>query len=389
MGNQIKVGVVGSAVFAPRNPERYFLEEALHAAAQAALRDAGITIEDIDGIVVASCDQQDGRAIAIMMASGSVGGVGRDLMSTPSCGEHAFVLGALRVRSGIFRTQLVLSWNPTETADLEEVQRLATDPYYHRKLPQDDLASHALQAVAIEAKVPGAREAAFSVVETNRRHGREAYPEYAQAPVQRVHIEGGRMLRYPISEGMVTPASFGVVAMVLASDDWIAEHKSPSPAWIQGMGWATEPAFIGDRDLSTSPSLRSATEQAYKEAGVSIDSPKFDVAEVSDTTPYQQLLALEGLGLCPREQWSKAVPSGRFAREGEMPVNLSGGSLTFNPLFASGLMRIAEAANQTRGKAGAHQKRDVKTAVAHGSSGQAMHYNTVVVFGHQPRENAQ
>ena len=97
-----------------------------------------------------------------MMASGSVGGVGRDLMSTPSCGEHAFVLGALRVRSGIFRTQLVLSWNPMETADLEEVQRLATDPYYHRKLPQDDLASHALQAVAIEAKVPGARGAWLS-----------------------------------------------------------------------------------------------------------------------------------------------------------------------------------------------------------------------------------
>ena len=168
MGNQIKVGVVGSAIFAPRNSERYCLEEALHAATQAALRDAGITIEDIDGIVVASCDQQDGRAIAIKMASGSVGGVTRDLMSTPSCGEHAFVLGALRVRSGIFRTQLVLSWNPMETADLEEVQRLATDPYYHRKLPQDDLAAHALQAVAIEAKVPGAREAAFSVVETNR-----------------------------------------------------------------------------------------------------------------------------------------------------------------------------------------------------------------------------
>ena len=49
-----------------------------------------------------------------MMASGSVGGVDRDIMSTPSASEHAFILGALRVATGQFRTQLVVSWSPTE-----------------------------------------------------------------------------------------------------------------------------------------------------------------------------------------------------------------------------------------------------------------------------------
>ncbi len=99
MGKRIQVGVVGSAVFAPRHPERTSLEEAL--------RDAGIHIEDIDGIdgiVVTANGQLDGRAISIMMASGSVGGVDLDILSTPGAAEHAFVLGALRVRSGIYRT---------------------------------------------------------------------------------------------------------------------------------------------------------------------------------------------------------------------------------------------------------------------------------------------
>src|SRR6476660_8084848 len=100
MGNQIQVGVVGSAIYAPRNPESNYFEESLHAVAQAALRDAGLRIEDIDGITMAACDQLDGRAISIMMASGSIGGVGRDILATPSSAEHAFVLGALRVRSG-------------------------------------------------------------------------------------------------------------------------------------------------------------------------------------------------------------------------------------------------------------------------------------------------
>ena len=120
MSKRIQVGVVGSAVFAPRHPERTSLEEALHAVTKAALRDAGIEIEDIDGIVVASCDQLDGRAISIMAASGSVGGVGRDILSTPSAAEHAFVLAALRVRSGMYRTNLVVSWSSLEAGSVSE-----------------------------------------------------------------------------------------------------------------------------------------------------------------------------------------------------------------------------------------------------------------------------
>ena len=48
-------------------------------------------------------------------------------------------------------------------------------------------------------------------------------------------------------------------------------------------------------------------EQAYRESGTDLAKPGFDVAEVADATPYQQLVALEGLGLCPREQWVQAV----------------------------------------------------------------------------------
>lgn len=389
MSNKIQVGVVGSAVFAPRYPERSLLEEKLHAVTHAALRDAGIGIEDIDGIVVAACDQLDGRAIAIMMASGSVGGVGRDILATPSSAEHAFVLGALRVRSGMYRTQLVVSWSPLETDDISNTQRLGNDPYFHRALPLDDLSSHALQANALEAKVPGLREAAVTVTETNRRHGAMAHPDYSPAPREKVMIERSKMLRWPITEGMVSAPAFGLVAMVLAADDWIAERKDAKTAWVHGMGWATEATFLGDRDLSTLPSLDSAVEQAYRESGTDLKKPDFDLAEVADATPYQQLLALEGLGLCPREQWVASTASGAFAKGGKTPVNLSGGALSFNPVFCTGLMRIAEAANQTRGQAGPHQQANVKKAVAHGASGFAMQYNTVVVFGQDRRESAK
>ena len=389
MGKKTQVGVVGSAVFAPRQPEHTSLEESLHAVTHAALRDAGMTIDDIEGIVVAGNDQLDGRAISIMAASGSVGGVGRDILSTPSGSEHAFVLGALRVRSGLYRTQLVISWSPLEVNSVSETQRLCNDPYFHRPLPLDDLSSHALQANALEAKVPGLRDAAIKVTEKNRRHGSMAHPEFAAAPREPVMIAGGKMLRWPITEGMVSPPAFAAVALVLASGDWIDQHKAYDTAWVHGMGWATETGFLGDRDLSTLPSLRAAAEQAYTEAGIDIQAPAFDLAEVADATPYQELVALEGLGLCGRDQWVAAAKRGDFAREGKTPVNLSGGALSFNPVFCTGLMRIAEAADQARGHAGKHQQSKVDKVLAHGASGFAMQYNTVVVFGREPREMTQ
>jgi acetyl-CoA C-acetyltransferase len=389
MEKRPQVGVIGSAIYAPRRPEQSYLEESLHAVVQLALRDAGMTIEDIDGIVVAGNDQLDGRAISIMMASGSVGGVGRDILSTPSSAEHAFVLGALRVRSGMYKTQLVVAWNPLETADVNETQRLSNDPYYHRALPLDDLASHALQANVLEAQVPGLREAALNTTVKNRRHGARAYPHLSPTPMERVSITNSKMLRWPLTEGMVSRPDFGAVAMVLASEEWIAEKNSQNTAWIHGMGWATETAFLGDRDLGQVTSLQAAAKQAYAEAGITEARQAFEVAEVADATAYQELIALEGLGLCERDQWVTATARGDFSEGGVLPTNLSGGATSYNPIFCSGLMRIAEAANQARGRAGSHQLANVSRAVAHGASGFAMQYNTVVVFGRESKEMTQ
>src|SRR5438093_11397288 len=108
------VAVVGSAIHAPRDAKQRSLEEAMYAVAKAALLNAGVSTDDLNGIVVGANDQLDGRAISIMMASGSVGGVGRDILSTPSAAEHAFVLGASRIAAGRDRPQRAGAWGPVE-----------------------------------------------------------------------------------------------------------------------------------------------------------------------------------------------------------------------------------------------------------------------------------
>jgi acetyl-CoA C-acetyltransferase len=380
-----EIGLVGCAIHAPQGSDSRSLEESIYAVTQAALRDAGWNIEAIEGIVVAGNDELDGRAISIMAASGSVGGVDRDILSTPSAAEHAFVLAALRIASGQFATQLVIAWSPIEVDSVPDALRLGTDPYYHRPLPLDELSASGLQANALENTVSGLRQTAIAIVRKNRTHGAFAYPDRPLGPLEEAFIGAGKPIRWPLTDTMVCRPGFGLVAMVLADGATIAKRKLENVAWIRGMGWATEPGFLGDRDLARLPSLDAAREQAYATAGITDPAAAFDLAEVADATPYQELIAYEGLGICARKDWGDYVKRGHSARGGRQPVNLSGGALSFNPLFCAGLVRIAEAANQVRGRAGSHQLASARRVVAHAASGPAMHYNTVVVMDRDGR----
>jgi len=378
MGLRIQPAVIGCAIRPAITGRDRSLEEMIYDTAQLALADAGIDIDDIDGILVGSNDQFDGRSISVMMASGSVGGVDRDIMSTPSASEHAFIMGALRVATGQFRSQLIVSWSPTEVSSMSEAQRLGADPYFHRALPLDELSAHALQASALEHAVPHVRDAACAIAEKNRTHGRLAWPDPP------LHPDAGPM-RWPLTPTMTSAPVTGCVALVMASPDFVAERGLRDVAWIGGMGWATEPSFLGDRDLATAPALMAAAQQAYDAAGITDPSAAFDLVEATDATPYAELLAYEALSLCPRRDWMARATDGSFARGGRLPVNLSGGVLTWNPVFCTGLLRIAEIANQIRGRAGAHQIANARCGLAHAGSGFAMQYQAAVVLAREAR----
>ncbi len=377
MRYKVQPAIVGCAIRPAITGRDRSLEEIIYDIAQAALADAGLTIEDIDGIVVGCNDQFDGRAISVMMASGPTGGVDRDILSTPSSSEHAFVLGALRVASGQFRTQLVVSWSPTEVSSMSEAQRLGADPYFHRALPLDELSAHALQASALNHVWPNAWVLAETVAVKNRRHAAVAWPDPPVRP-------GPGPARWPLTGRLTTVPVTGAVAMVLAGKDFVSERNFTHPAWLRGMGWATEAAFLGDRDLATAPALVEAARQAYAEAGITDPATAFDVVEITDATAYSELIAYDALGLCPRAEIAARMAEGWFTRGGRSPVNLSGGVITFNPVFCTGLIRIAEIANQVRGRAGPHQLEGAQLGLAHAGSGFAMQYQSAVILGATP-----
>ncbi|TFG38189.1 MAG: hypothetical protein E4H39_00855 [Syntrophobacterales bacterium] len=71
---------------------------------------------------------------------------------------------------------------------------------------------------------------------------------------------------------------------------------------------------------------------------------------------------------------------GTFLKDGKLPCDPSGGVLCANPIGATGLVRLAEAAMQVTGKAGAHQIEGAKLALSHAMGG-IDQFNGVTIVG--------
>jgi acetyl-CoA C-acetyltransferase len=138
--------------------------------------------------------------------------------------------------------------------------------------------------------------------------------------------------------------------------------------------------YLGDKELSELPSLKSAAEKAYQMADVANPMRDLDVAEVHDLTSYHELMAYESLGFCKPGEAQGLVQDSRTSPGGELPVNPSGGVLSSNPYTATGLTRVIEAYLQVTGRAGEHQVPGARTALAHGAGGIGAQSNCVVIL---------
>ncbi|MHA3790091.1 thiolase domain-containing protein [Sphingomonas sp. YL-JM2C] len=94
-----------------------------------------------------------------------------------------------------------------------------------------------------------------------------------------------------------------------------------------------------------------AVAQAYREAGVTVDD--IGLAEVHDCFTIAELLSTEALGLAPGGQGSAVIREGQTARDGRLPVNLSGGlKAKGHPVGATGVSMHVMVARQLLGEAG-------------------------------------
>ena len=89
------------------------------------------------------------------------------------------------------------------------------------------------------------------------------------------------------------------------------------------------------------------------------------MAEIYEPSSWAELEWYELYHFCEKGEGWRLIERGVTEIDGEFPVNPSGGVLATNPIGATAMIRIAEAALQLRGDAGEHQvSRPVNTALA-------------------------
>jgi acetyl-CoA C-acetyltransferase len=237
-----------------------------------------------------------------------------------------------------------------------------------------------MQAMRYLNKYKITPEQCAKVVVKNRMNGKKnPFVMYADGLTVQDVLKS-EMLADPIRVKEAKPVPVdGAVAMILASEGR-AKKLADKPVWITGTGMCYDHHELGYRDLADCNALVSATQMAYKMAGIKDPVKELDLAEISDHYSYQELLWSEGLGFCGRGEGGRLIDEGTTFINGQLPVNPSGGLLSGVPLCVAGMQRVAECALQLRGEAWGSQVSNAKTALAHGVEGPAGQLHCVIIL---------
>jgi acetyl-CoA C-acetyltransferase len=199
-------------------------------------------------------------------------------------------------------------------------------------------------------------------------------------------IKESLMLWDPIRYAETCPSSDGACAMVLGSEAMGdgAAAAGRNPAWIHGTAMRSEPTMSADRDTVLPLGGAQCAADVYRQAGITDPRRQVDCAEIYVPFSWFEPMWLENLGFAePGHGW-RMVEDGATALDGDLPINMSGGVLSSNPIGASGMLRFAEAAMQVRGGAGEHQVDGARLAVGHAYGGGSQFFAMWVVGADKP-----
>ena len=148
-------------------------------------------------------------------------------------------------------------------------------------------------------------------------------------------------------------ADGAAAAIVVRAED--AHKYTDSPLYIKDLSFAAGSGsglIDPEYDYTHFPECATAAQDAYAQAGITDPMAELAMAEVHDCFTPTELVLMEDLGFAERGTAWQAVLDGRFALDGDLPINPDGGLKSFgHPVGASGLRMIFEAWLQLRGQA--------------------------------------
>ncbi|HWC31659.1 MAG TPA: acetyl-CoA acetyltransferase [Actinomycetota bacterium] len=365
MGDRVAIVGVGHAGFAPITAGLSYKELTFEAAMRA-YDDAGINPrKDVDQFVAVSEDFWEGTSIFDEYVPDQIGAALRPVHTVTADGLFGIAAAVMLIRSGLAEVVAVEGHSKaSDILTLGHIHQFAMDPVLNRPLDVSPLAVAGLEMNRYLEATGQTDEHCARVVEKNRTNALDnahaAYPTRVAAK----DVAVSEPLWWPLRRLDVSQRADGCVVLVLASGDR-ALDLTDDPVWIAGIGWSSGTPTLESRSWEEADYVRDAANRAYEMAGVTAPSSDIDIAEVDDTYSYRELMHLEALRLARPGDAGPMLDEGFFGRDGDLPVNVSGGSLGQGYLFeANGLARTLECVLQLRGEAGERQVDEADVALA-------------------------
>lgn len=189
---------------------------------------------------------------------------------------------------------------------------------------------------------------------------------WEKEPLAIEDVLASRMVSSPLTVRDCCLVTDGGGAVIVTSAERAGSLKKP-PVYVLGNGERLSHHRISSMpDFATSGAVESGR-QAF--AMAKLKASDVDVCQIYDAFTINTILFLEDLGFCPKGEGGRFVSGGRIAPGGELPVNTSGGGLSYCHPGMFGIFLLIEATRQLRGECGERQIRNSEIALAHGNGG--------------------
>jgi acetyl-CoA C-acetyltransferase len=341
-------------------------------AVRAALADAQLSVKDIDAFIFSNMEAFEGVLLpdhGMIAEVGAVGKPGFKVTGGGTTGSEAVGEGCHMIAAGLYDVTMVVSWQKHDCGDATAGISAAAVPTFAKGMVTGAVSEFAKQALSY-MKESGAREehAAMVRLKADRGACRNPYSHLKLGLGSVDEVLQSPYLVWPIRLYDFCPQSCGACVLILASEKR-AKKIHQKPVWVADFVVVHQEPFragsFGDPTGTETYSQHVACERLYKRNGITNVRKQVDLAEIYEPSTWEEMSLYEHFYFCEKNEGWKLIEKGATNIEGEFPVNCSGGVIASNPIGATPVLRIAEAALQIRGDAGEHQAtRDVKTAIA-------------------------
>ena len=357
------------------------------------LEPRGLTFEDIDAVCAGNMEMFEGIYLVDQLFVGAMGALGKPVykLNTGGTVGASTALAAYHlVASGRHKRVLAVGFQKQSEGSTQSAITTVGDPVWERAVMAGAIGNFASMASTYIHMSGVTPEQAAKVAVKARRNA--CLNPHAQLRLPNITVEEvleSEMLAYPIHRLDFCPSSDGACAIVIAAED-VAGDLAEHPAWVHAVATAHDQQYMGDSParLAIMRSLQAASRKAYELAGISDPMEDFDVAEIYEPASYAELAWYENLRFCEMGQGGRMIDEGLTLMDGRLPVNPSGGVLSANPVGATAMIRVAEAAMQVMGEAGDHQIDGARRALATGYGGNAW-TDVMILSRERPRGGAK